>query len=76
VLFVSGAAAAVTAGGLHAGPHFFILLFPIMIFVLLVFRIGVVFSGNAMRRPFGFVLLAAYGVYLLLGYWGRNIQGS
>jgi cation:H+ antiporter len=76
VLFVSGAAAAVTAGGLHAGSHFFILLFPIMIFVLLVFRIGVIFSGNAMRKPFGFVLLAAYGIYLLLGYWGRNIQGS
>jgi hypothetical protein len=43
---------------------------------LLVFRIGVVFSGNAMRKPFGFVLLAAYAIYLLLGYWGRNIQGS
>lgn len=74
VLFVSGAAAAVTAGGLQAGPRFFALLFPIMVFVLLVFRIGIVFSGNQMRKPFGFVLLAAYLIYLVLGYWGRNIQ--
>jgi len=40
-----------------------------------VFRIGIIFSGNAMRKPFGFALLAAYTVYLVLGYWGRNIQG-
>jgi cation:H+ antiporter len=73
VLFVSGAAAAVTAGGLQAGPRFFALLFPVMIFVLLVFRIGVVFSGNAMRKPFGFTLLGAYVAYLVLGYWGRHI---
>jgi cation:H+ antiporter len=73
VLFVSGAAAAVTAGGLEAGPRFFALLFPVMMFVLLVFRIGVVFSGSAMRKPFGFALLAAYAVYLVLGYWGRHI---
>jgi hypothetical protein len=38
-----------------------------------VFRIGVVFSGSAMRKPFGFALLAAYAVYLVLGYWGRHI---
>ena len=76
VLFVSGAAAAVTPGGLHAGSHFFIVLFPVMIFVLLVFRIGIVFSGDAMRKPFGFVLLAAYVVYLIVGYLGRNIGGS
>jgi cation:H+ antiporter len=73
VLFVSGAAAAVTPGGLQAGPHFFVVLFPIMVFVLLVFRIGIVFSGNSMRKPFGFVLLAAYAVYLVVGYLGRNV---
>lgn len=76
VLFVSGAAAAVTAGGLQAGPHFFALLFPIMMFVLLVFRIGIIFSGNQMRKPFGFVLLAAYVIYLVLGYWGRNMPNA
>jgi cation:H+ antiporter len=76
VLFVSGAAAAVTTGGLQAGTHFFIVLFPIMIFVLLVFRIGIIFSGDAMRKPFGFVLLAAYAVYLVVSYVGRNVGSS
>ncbi len=72
VLFVSGAAAAVTPGGLQAAPHFFLVLFPIMFFVLLVFRIGIFFSGDSMRKPFGFVLLAAYAVYLIVGYLGRH----
>ncbi len=68
VLFVAGAAAAVTPGGLVAGPRFFQYLFPAMVFVLLVFRVGVVFSGNAMRRPFGVVLLAAYAVAMIVVY--------
>ncbi len=68
VLFVAGAAAAVTPGGLIAGPQFFQVLFPAMVFVLLVFRIGVVVSGDAMRRPFGVVLLAAYAIAIIVGY--------
>lgn len=64
VLFVSGAAAAATPGGLVADPHFFAVLFPVMLFVLLVFRIGIFVSGDAMGRPFGYVLLAAYGIYV------------
>ena len=68
VLFVAGAAAAVTPGGLIAGPQFFQVLFPAMVFVLLVFRVGVVVSGDAMRRPFGVVLLAAYAVAIIVGY--------
>jgi hypothetical protein len=66
VLFVSGAAAAATEGGLIADPHFFIVLFPVMLFVLAVFRIGIFVSGDAMRRPFGYVLLGAYGLYLAI----------
>jgi cation:H+ antiporter len=73
VLFVAGAAAAVTGAGLQAGAHFFAVLFPIMIFVLLVFRIGIFFSGDFLRKPFGFALLGAYTVYLLISYFGRNI---
>ena len=73
VLFVSGAAAAVTPDGLQAGTYFFIVLFPVMIFVLLVFRVGIVFSGDSMRKPFGLVLLAAYVGYLVVGYLGRNV---
>lgn len=68
VLFVAGAAAAVTPGGLFADPQFFSVLFPMMIFVLVVFRLGIIFSGDAMKRPFGYVLLAAYGVYLVVSY--------
>ena len=68
VLFVSGAAAAVTPSGLVAGAYFFRLLFPIMLGILLVFRLGVLLSGEALRRPFGFVLLGAYALNLLLSY--------
>ena len=68
VLFVSGAAAAATPAGLDAGVHFFTVLFPVMMAVLLVFRIGIFMSGESMKRPFGFVLLAAYTVYLAISY--------
>ena len=39
-----------------------------MIFVLVVFRVGIIFSGDEMRRPFGYTLLAAYAVYLVVSY--------
>jgi cation:H+ antiporter len=68
VLFVSGAAAAVTPAGLNAGPQFFRVVFPMMLFMLTVFRVGIFISGSHMRRPFGWVLLIAYVVYLVVGY--------
>ncbi|OIO04730.1 MAG: sodium:calcium antiporter [Elusimicrobia bacterium CG1_02_56_21] len=68
VLFVSGAAAAVTRGGLLAPPQFFKILFPAMLLVLLVFRAGIRFSGGTMKRPFGFVLLGTYIAATCLGY--------
>lgn len=68
VLFVAGAAAAVTPGGLVAGGHFFKVLFPIMLFILIVFRIGIFTSGQWMKRPFGFVLLATYVFYIVVSY--------
>ena len=66
VLFVAGAAAAVTPRGLHASGDFFTVFFPIMLGILIVFRLGIVFSGDHLRKPFGFVLLAAYAVFLLI----------
>lgn len=60
VLFVSGAAAAVTAGGLHAAPNFFTILFPAMLGVLIVFRIAVFASRGAIKRPVGFILIGTY----------------
>lgn len=69
VLFVAGAAAAVTPAGLEAGANFFTVLFPAMLFILVVFRTGVMLSGATLRRGFGYVLLTAYGVYLAAGYY-------
>ena len=66
VLFVAGAAAAITPGGLDAPTEVFRLFLPAMMFVLVIFRIGVFTSGDHLRRPFGFVLLAAYVVYLVV----------
>ena len=68
VLFVAGAAAAVTPTGLVAEPHFFKVLFPTMIFILLVFRVGIIFSGEAMKRGFGIVLIASYVFVTLVSY--------
>ncbi len=69
VLFVAGAAAAVTPGGLHAGGNFFSVLFPAMLFILIVFRTGVILSRDVLRRGFGYILLAAYCVYIAAGYY-------
>jgi cation:H+ antiporter len=68
VLFVSGASAAVTRGGLQVPPQFFFLFFPSMIFVVVVLRIGIWKSKAELSRGFGFVLLAAYLVTVIAGY--------
>jgi cation:H+ antiporter len=66
VLFVAGAAAAVTPAGLVADDHFFRVLFPLMLLILVVFRLGIIFSADYLRRGFGFVLLGVYGFYLVV----------
>ena len=68
VLFVAGAAAAVTGGGLEAPTHFFRLLFPLMLFILIVFRVGIFVSGDRLKRPFGIILIAAYLFVTILSY--------
>lgn len=68
VLFVAGAAAAVTGGGLEAPTHFFRLLFPLMLFILVVFRVGIFVSGDRLKRPFGVILIAAYLFVTILSY--------
>ena len=67
VLFVAGAAAAVTRQGLAAEPNFFRILFPGMLFVLIVFRIGIFLSGTHMKARFGIVLLATYVLVTIAG---------
>ena len=68
VLFVAGASAAVTGAGLEAPTHFFRLLFPLMLFILIVFRVGIFVSGDRLKRPFGVILIAAYLFVTILSY--------
>jgi cation:H+ antiporter len=68
VLFVAGASAAVTPSGLEAPPHFFILLFPAMLLILVTFRVGVFFSRETLGRAFGVILLVFYVAVTLLGF--------
>ncbi len=67
-LFVAGAAAAVTPDGLPASPFFFRFLFPAMLIILMVFRVGIFMSGPTLKRPFGFVLLGVYVAVTVLSY--------
>jgi cation:H+ antiporter len=69
VLFVAGAAAAVTPAGLMAVPNFFQMQFPAMLFVLLVFRIGIFAAKDGkLKRPFGILLVAAYVAVTTLSF--------
>jgi cation:H+ antiporter len=68
VLFVAGMAASVTTGGLAAEPHFFKLLFPGMLFILIVFRLSLSFSKTVLKRPIGFILLGTYLLITILSY--------
>jgi cation:H+ antiporter len=68
VLFVAGTATAVTKGGLKVPPNFFVILFPAMLFILIVFRIGIFASKDRLKRPFGIILLLAYIAVTIVGY--------
>ncbi len=65
-LFVAGAAAAVTTKGLDISAAAFRVLFPAMLFVLMVFRTGILIYKDRLPRGFGVVLLAAYVLYLTI----------
>ncbi len=68
VLFVLGAAVSATPGGLAVPALFFQLYFPTMLFILVIFRVGVAFSGDRLKRPFGFILLATYLFITVISY--------
>ncbi len=68
VLFVAGASTVVTRGGLTAPAHFFQILFPAMIFILLIFRAGIHFSEDKLKRPFGAILVGSYIVVTAVSY--------
>ncbi len=69
VLFVAGVSAAATPSGLQASGKFFQFLFPAMVFILIVFRIGVFVSGSQLKRPFGVVLVATYILVTILAIY-------
>jgi cation:H+ antiporter len=72
VLFVTGAAAAVTRNGLRVEPHFFQLQFPAMLFVLAVFRLGVWRrDATHLSRRYGMILLGAYVLVTVISYLHR-----
>lgn len=71
VLFVAGTSAAFTKGGLDADESFFIFFFPAMIFVLIVFRISIVFSKERISRIFGIVLLLSYLLVTVSSYFTK-----
>ena len=68
VLFVVGAAASVTKGGLGVDPNFFKLLFPAMLFILITCKIALSFSKEKVSRKVGGILLAAYILVTVLSY--------
>ena len=57
VLFVAGASASVTAGGLEAPVLFFKRLFPAMMSTLIIFKIGIDFSDGVFKKKFSVMLL-------------------
>jgi cation:H+ antiporter len=71
VLFVAGLSAAVTPAGLAAPAHFFKFLFPAMLAVLIIFRLGTLLCRERLGRTFGAILLLVYlaitGFSLTLG---------
>lgn len=68
VLFVVGAATAVSKNGLYVDPHFFKTLFPAMILILSVFRIGAYSAKTHLQKPFGALLIAVYLFVLVISY--------
>ena len=70
VLFVAGASASVTSGGLEAPVHFFKLLFPAMMGTLIIFRLGIYYSGSVFKKEFSIMLLSIYAIVTVSSYLG------
>ena len=68
VFFVVGASGAITRGGLMVEPHFFIILFPTTLLLLLTLRIGIRPGRETLSRTDGAVMLAIYALYTVVSY--------
>ena len=69
ILFVVGAAASVTRGGLAVEKNFFYLLYPSMLFMLLVLLLTLKFSKDSLKRGVGLILLLSYLALTVLSYF-------
>ncbi|MFH2093458.1 MAG: sodium:calcium antiporter, partial [Pseudomonadota bacterium] len=70
VLFVVGASASITSGGLATPALFFKLLFPAMMGTLIIFRLGIHYSDTVFKKPFSIMLLSIYAFVTLSSYLG------
>jgi cation:H+ antiporter len=68
VLFVVGAAAAVTSEGLHVPTHFYKLQIPTMLIILGAFRMYSKSDDEAISKKEGLFLLGIYTLYIILNY--------
>ncbi len=68
VLFVVGASAAVTPQGLPIPDYFFSLQFPVMMGILLTFRLITLFAKVEIKRWHGIMLLLMYTGYTVISY--------
>lgn len=68
VLFVVGAAAAVTTTGLHVPINFYYLQIPTMLIILIAFRIFGHNKGESFSKLEGIFLLLIYTAYIVLNY--------
>lgn len=68
VLFVVGAAAAVTKGGLEVPNNFYMLQFPAMLIILVAFRFFAKNKRDVITKFEGMFLLGIYVIYIVLNY--------
>ncbi len=68
ILFVIGAAAAVTPQGLHIPSYFFWFHIPFMLLILVLFKMFLTFGKHVINRIQGTILLGIYLTFTVLGY--------
>ena len=68
ILFVVGAAGVVAQEGLTAGPHFFTILFPVMLVLLIILSIGLHCSREKLQRSYGVIMISIYAIYTIINY--------
>ncbi len=69
VLFVVGASASVTKGGLVVPREFFFVQIPFMLAAVIVLRIAVIRSNEYIKKYFGIILLVLYIAYIGMTFW-------